>query len=108
MRPEFRELLLLGQLPPEDDLDEDEASRFVIALDGLQSAPTAEEAVALVSILPPDDSTSLGLAWSVLHAIEAAPEWPIWSALDDRNWWVTLLRRRCERAGLARPAPSTE
>lgn len=108
MRPEFRELLRLGQLPSDDDLSDDEASRFVNALDGLPSAPAAEEAVALVSMLPSDDSTSLGLAWSVLHAIEAAPEWPIWSALDDRNWWVTLLRKRCERTGLARPAPATE
>lgn len=108
MREDFRQLLRLGQLPAEEGLDEEEACRFVDAIDALQSAPTAEEAVALVSVLPPDDSTSLGLAWSVLHAIEAAPEWPIWSALDDRNWWVTLLRKRCERAGLAPPTAPPE
>ena len=38
--------------------------------------------------------TSLGLASSLLHAIEASPDRPVWSALDDRNWWVTYLRER--------------
>lgn len=101
-------MLRLGQLPPDDDLSEAEASQFADAIDGLPPTPTADEAVALASILPPDDSTSFGLAWSLLHAIEAAPEWPVWTAMDDRNWWVTLLRQRCERADLARPTGSTE
>jgi hypothetical protein len=100
MREEIQELLRLGQLPSGDDLGEEEASQFADAIDGLPSSLTAAEAVALTSILPADDSTSFGLAWSVLHAIEAASGWPIWSALDDRNWWVTLLRKRGERGGL--------
>jgi hypothetical protein len=108
MREEIRELLRLGRLPSEDDLGELDASQFTDAIEGLPPAPTPEEAVALVSLLPSDDSTSFGLAWSLLHAIEASPEWPVWSALDDRNWWVVLLRQRCERAGLERPTASTE
>jgi len=101
MRHEFVELVRLGPLPADDDLDEDAARRYVGAIDSLPPLPTAEEAVALVAIFPPDDSTAFGLAWSILHTIEASPSWPVWSALDDRNWWVSYLRERCVRAGLS-------
>jgi hypothetical protein len=46
MRPEFRELVELGQLPADDDLDEDAAQRYVDAVDALQDPPTAEEVIA--------------------------------------------------------------
>lgn len=98
MRPEFAALFDLGPLPADDDLDEATARRYADAIDGLASeTPTIEEAVALLNVFPPDDSTAFGLAWSVLHVIEASPGWPMLSALDDRNWWVTYLRERCER-----------
>ena len=102
MRPEFEALMQLGPFPADDDLDEATARHYVEAIDAIMESvpPTPEEALALIEIFPPDDSDALELAWPVLHAIEASPHWPLWSALDDRNWWVTLLRRRCERAGL--------
>jgi hypothetical protein len=103
MRPEFRKLVELGQLPADDGLEEDAAQLYVDGVDALRDVPTAEEVHALIRILPPDDSTAFGLAWSVLHAIEASPAWPIWSELDDRNWWVSHMRERCERGGLASP-----
>ena len=96
-------MVALGPLPAAEGLDETGARPYVEALDQLTETPTAEEAVALVALLPPDESTALGLAWSLVHAIEASPEWPVWSALDDRNWWVTCLRERCKRAGIVRP-----
>lgn len=101
MRSEFHELVQLGPRPADDDLDEETARRYVEAIDCLPAKPTTEEAVALVAILPPDDSTAFGLAWSILHAIEASPSWPVWGALDDHNWWVSHLRERCVRAGLS-------
>ena len=103
MREQFERLVELGPLPADADLDEVNARPYAEALDALTEAPTAEEAVALVGLFPPDESTSLGFAWSLAHAIEASPDWPIWSALDDRNWWVTYLRERCERAGIRPP-----
>jgi hypothetical protein len=103
MRGQFERLVALGPLPGDDGLDETGARTYVEALDELTEAPTVAEAVALVGLLPPDESTALGLAWSLVHAIEASPEWPVWSALDDRNWWVTYLRERCERAGIVWP-----
>ena len=93
----------LGRLPADDGLDEEAAQRYTDAIDGLQDAPTADEASALIRVLPPDDSTAFGLAWGILHAIEASPAWPLWTELDDRNWWVRFLRERCERGGLTPP-----
>jgi hypothetical protein len=103
MRRDVEILLALGPLPAKDALDEQSARQYQDAIDALPAAPTAEEAVALLGIFPPDDSSSFGLAWSILHVIEASPEWPVWPALDDRNWWITHLRESCERAGLTRP-----
>lgn len=103
MRSEFDELVALGPLPADNALNEEAAQQYVAAIDALPTLPTAEEVLALVGILPPDDSTSFGLAWSILHAIEASPAWPLWSALDDRTWWITYLRERCERGGLMPP-----
>jgi hypothetical protein len=98
MRREFEHLVGLGPLPANDALDEAAARLYEEAIDALP-VPTGDEATALLSIFPPDDSTSFGLAWSILHAVEASPAWPVWDALDDRNWWVSHLRERCERAG---------
>jgi hypothetical protein len=103
MRSEFENLVRLGRLPGDDALDEAAASQFANAIDGLPASPMCEEAAALVAILPPDDSTAFGMAWSILHAIEASPDWPVWSELDDRSWWVTLLRQRCESGGKTPP-----
>lgn len=103
MRHEFHELARLGPLPADDALDEQGAQRYETAIRALPASPSAEEAAALLDTLPPDDSTAFGLAWTVLHAIEASPAWPLWDALDDRNWWVSQLRERCTRAGLAPP-----
>jgi len=96
-------LVALGPLPAHKGVDETSARPYVEALDQLTEVPTAKEAIALVGLLPPDESTSLGSAWSLVHAIEASPDWPVWSALDDRNWWVAQLRERCERAGISPP-----
>ncbi|MBS2939748.1 hypothetical protein KDN32_18560 [Nocardioides sp. J2M5] len=103
MRLAFQELLRLGPLPPGDALDEQSAQRYETAIRTLPDGASADEAVALVDMLPSDDSTAFGLAWSVLHAIEASPAWPLWDALDDRNWWVSFLRDRCAQAGLHPP-----
>jgi hypothetical protein len=104
VRAEFERLIALGRLPTDADLDDEIAKPYVEAIDALSERPTAEEAAALLDVLPADKSTSFGLAWSIVHAIESSPEWPVWSVLDDRNWWVTYLRQRCERAGLHPPA----
>jgi hypothetical protein len=94
VRPEFETVVALGQLPTDADLDEDAVRRYAEALDALVAAPSAYEAVALTEVFPPDESTSFGLAWTLVHTIESSPDWPVAAALDDRNYWVTLLRER--------------
>jgi hypothetical protein len=75
------------------------ARQYEEAVEALPPDPTAEEAVALVELLPPDDSTAFGLAWSILHAIEASSAWPVWEALDDHSVWVRRLRERASAPG---------
>ncbi|HEX9380008.1 MAG TPA: hypothetical protein VF891_00800 [Gaiellaceae bacterium] len=103
MRAEFEKLVAFGPLPASDELDEATTRRYGDAISALPEAPTADEAVALIDLFPPDESTAFGLVWSILHKIESSPDWPIWSALDDRNSWVTRLRLSCERAGFYPP-----
>ena len=58
MRREFENVVALGPLPGDDDLDEAKARSYVEALDQLVESPTGEEASALVDLFPPDASTS--------------------------------------------------
>jgi hypothetical protein len=59
-----------------------------------------DEAVALLGLLSRSDETScFGLNWTILHFIESAPNWPIWSALNDaRGEWVETLKQRLRNA----------
>jgi hypothetical protein len=103
VRQAFQNLADLGPLPASEALGEQTARQYEEAVKALPPTPTAKEAVALVELLPPDDSAAFGLAWSILHVIEASPAWPVWEVLDDHTVWVRRLRERCERSGLARP-----
>ncbi len=92
-------LLRLGQMPVETDADEETVKRFQEGVEALVAPASDDEAIALLNVLPQDDDSLFGLAWSVLGFIETAPNWPDRTALDDRNWWVTFLRERAERGG---------
>jgi hypothetical protein len=63
---------------------------------------TDDEAAALLDTFPEGEHGGLfELEWSLLHAIESAPYGPDFLAqLDDRSWWVSVLRQRAQRAGL--------
>jgi hypothetical protein len=88
---------------PDDapDIDADVLTAWTAALDELEGPLTDEEAIALLPCFPADDGTVFGLAWSLLHAIESAPYRPAFlSELDDRSWWVSLLKQRAIRGGV--------
>lgn len=53
-----------------------------------------DEAIALLNLLSrSDESSCFGLNWAILHFIETAPGWPIWSALSDaQGEWPETLR----------------
>jgi len=65
---------------------------------------SADDVSALISLLPADGDTAYGLNWSVLHAVEAAPEWPLWDMLrDEGNDWIRRFRQRLANAGFEAP-----
>lgn len=60
-----------------------------------------EEAVALLELLSRSDETScFGLNWTIVHFIETAPGWPLWSALNTaKGAWPDTLRIGAINAG---------
>lgn len=65
---------------------------------------SADDIRSLVSLFPNEGNTAFGLNWTILHAIEAAPDWPLWDALSDHsNEWVRILLMRLANAGIRPP-----
>ena len=87
-----------------DALGSEQLDAAVERLDAI-SAPLSEDDVrALLSLLPHTGDTAFGLNWTILHAIEAAPCWPLWDTLGDRtNGWTQILHLRLTNAGLVSP-----
>jgi hypothetical protein len=102
MLKEFEDVLSLGALPPADGRSPEQAVLWQEALNRLPDAPIGEEAAALVDLLPPDETTSFGFAWTLVHAIESSPDWPVETALQSRTWWQSLLQDRAAKS----PSPS--
>jgi hypothetical protein len=93
MQRNIEELLKLGPLPPSTDADVAELERFQTLLTGIKCPLSNDEAKALVALFGADDC--FGLAWTLLHAIETAPGWPILDALGDtENEWIARLKQR--------------
>lgn len=108
IRKEIQELLALGPLPALDSTDESLAHRIDHYADLLLSIDrpvTAEEAKALCTLFGPDDCG--GVAWTLLHLIETAPNWPLKDYLltltdpPNSEWkWIERLKQRAKNAGL--------
>jgi len=89
-------LVGLGALPSSATATVSTVQAFEEQLKMVQTPVSDEEACALVKIFGPDDC--FGLAWTVLHLIEAAPGWPVQGALDGlKGEWIERLRERAER-----------
>jgi hypothetical protein len=66
----------------------------------IESPVTDEEARALITVFPVSPDSCFGLAWSILHAVETAPGWPLLDCLEDReNEWIERLCVRLRNAG---------
>src|SRR5262245_33127113 len=103
MRATIADLVSLGPLASESEASLAFLSRFesLLSLIGseLSEKPLADDEVrVLVGLFGPDDA--YGLAWSLLHLIEAAPNWPLDDCLKDasNNEWVRRLKGRVETA----------
>jgi len=97
MRTTVAKLVALGALPMETTATVPVLEAFEVALGEVQAPLTLEEASALVSILPRDESSCFGAAWTVIHLIETAPDWPSkeLSSLPSSPW-IEMLRQRSQ------------
>jgi hypothetical protein len=48
--------------------------------------------------LPPDQTTSFGIAWTLVHTIESSPDRPVWDVLDPGTWWRSTLEDRAAKS----------
>jgi hypothetical protein len=78
--------------------------KAVELLDALSHPLTPDDISALVSLLPPDGDDACGLNWTILHAVEASPDWPIWDLLGEgQSEWIDTFIIRLKNAGIQRP-----
>jgi hypothetical protein len=90
-----------------DSLDEGSLKAATDLLDQLVQPLSEDDVRALLSLLPPSGDTAFGLNWTILHRIEAAPSWPIWTALTDTdNEWTAMFLTRLENGGYIQPQSS--
>jgi hypothetical protein len=98
IRQAVRDLLDLGPLPSEDTEDERVFDLYYEHLSRISEPVSNEEAEALATLFGPDDC--FGVAWTLLHLIETAPEWvPSETPQPGENEWLEGLRRRARNAG---------
>jgi len=92
IRPEVEALAALGPLPA-STAEEELIERHEQALQNVASPLTIEEAAMLMRCFGPDDC--FGLAWTLVHLIESAPECPLSEPpTQDANEWVRRLWTR--------------
>jgi hypothetical protein len=83
-----------------DDLDQERLEAATHLMDELRHPLSADDIEALIGLLPENGDTACGLSWTVVHAIEASPEWPIRRLIQDSGHeWLRIFRLRLENAG---------
>lgn len=104
LRDPIPRLLALGPLPSEEGASvEDVSARESLVL-GIVEPVTDDEARALVALLGETEDSLYGLKWSLLHAIESSPGWPMWDTLRAAvGPWRDLLMTRLANGGETPP-----
>lgn len=93
MQTAVQELVALGRLPDSESASVEALQRIEDAVRAIRTPLTNAEARALTGCFGSDDC--FGLAWSLVHAIETAPDWPLVDVLGEvDNEWIELLRER--------------
>ena len=99
----FRLLNLVDKVT--GDLDQKTMDQVVAQLDSVISPVSKEDASRLLSLLPESGDPAQGVNWTIMHAIESSPAWPIWDALNQpAHEWFETLEVRLNNAGIFRPA----
>ena len=92
------QLTQLGPFP-ETEITIELVKAYEDAIVAIQKPVTNEEAIALCHIFQ-DHAGFYELEWSLVTAIESAPDWPIKTCLTGAsNMWIELLRIRARNAG---------
>lgn len=93
MQASIQSLLNLGPLPSSSTATVSEVQAIEAQLSTVKKPISDEEAQALPKLFGPDDC--FGLAWTLLHLIESAPNWPINDAMNGLGGeWIDRLRER--------------
>lgn len=87
------DLMRLGPLPSSKDPDIYKLEQFQKLLEKIKTPISDDDANGLVTLFGPDDC--YGLAWTLLHAIETAQNWPVLDAINsiDNEWGQRLKQR---------------
>lgn len=97
MRTAIKELLALGPLPASDRASVGQLQRFEAALEAITRPLAQDEATELAKLFGPDDC--FGLAWSLLHLIETAPDLSsVLTQADETNYWIRFIWERLARS----------
>lgn len=98
IRSEVSELAKMGAFPSSKCVDLVLIKRQQGILERITPPISDAEARELVKLFGPDDY--YGLAWTVLHLVEGAPNWPLADCLTNRsNEWIDRLKERVTRKG---------
>jgi hypothetical protein len=86
-----------------DELEQSTIEKAASLLDSLSHPLSAEDIAALMTLLPESGDTAFGLNWTILHAIEASPCWPMWDLLEENgSEWVEIFLIRLRNAGISK------
>src|SRR5262245_39260975 len=93
MRVEVVQLAKMGTFP-KSTTDIDAIELWQETLETIKPPLSDEEAAVLVGLFPENDDDCFGLAWTLIHLIETAPNWPLKSCLETQdNPWIFRLRQ---------------
>lgn len=94
VRQSINELSKLGRFPADnEEISNEKMSEYVSLIRGIKPPVTNEESIILCGLLGEDDF--YGAAWTVLHLLETAPQWPIEEGIQEASpSWQEILRQR--------------
>jgi hypothetical protein len=93
IRKEVSDLMGLGSFPASKQVDLAVIDRQESLLASITPPVSDDEARELVKLFGPDDY--FGGAWTLIHLVESAPNWPLEDCLrDGSNEWILRLKSR--------------
>ena len=87
------ELKKLGSLPSSENPELDMLTKYQELITSINPPIDNEETIVLLDLFGSDDC--FGLAWTLVHLIETAPDWPLYERLTNMdNEWIVRLKTR--------------